>query len=112
MSISTYAPTGNSKSGTSSTGKTPLASAKWKVIGTFVATYAELLERLPDAAAKSEAELRISEAVRTVDGTFTDAERTELLTQVKNELLGFGPIEPLLQDSTVSEIMVNSADRV
>jgi pilus assembly protein CpaF len=38
--------------------------------------------------------------------------RDELITAVCDEILGFGPIEPLLQDPAVSEIMVNSPETV
>ncbi len=34
-------------------------------------------------------------------------ERDRLYNQVTAEILGFGPIEPLLQDNSVSEVMVN-----
>jgi pilus assembly protein CpaF len=39
-------------------------------------------------------------------------ERTRLLEAIMAELLSFGPIEPLLRDETVSEIMVNGPDQV
>ncbi len=38
--------------------------------------------------------------------------RDELIAAVCDELIGFGPIEPLLHDETVSEIMVNSPETV
>jgi pilus assembly protein CpaF len=38
--------------------------------------------------------------------------RDELVAGVVDEVLGFGPIEALLGDPTVSEIMVNSTDQV
>ncbi len=39
-------------------------------------------------------------------------ERTRLLEAVVAELLSFGPIEPLLRDDTINEIMVNGPDQV
>ncbi len=39
-------------------------------------------------------------------------ERLRLVQQVMDEILGFGPIEPLLQDSNVTEIMVNGPHQV
>jgi pilus assembly protein CpaF len=39
-------------------------------------------------------------------------ERTRLLEAIMAELLSFGPIEPLLRDETISEIMVNGPDSV
>src|SRR5215216_858310 len=38
--------------------------------------------------------------------------RDELVNAVSDEIMGFGPIEPLLQDQTVSEVMVNSPDTI
>jgi pilus assembly protein CpaF len=38
--------------------------------------------------------------------------RDELIAAVCDEILGFGPIEPLLQDASISEVMVNSIDTV
>lgn len=43
---------------------------------------------------------------------FTFEEKKELLTFVEHELLAFGPITPLLEDSRISEIMVNSPNEV
>lgn len=36
-------------------------------------------------------------------------ERTRLFEQIAAEILGFGPLQPLLEDETVTEIMVNGA---
>ncbi len=38
--------------------------------------------------------------------------REELLREVLDEVLGLGPLEPLLQDDEVSEILVNRADQI
>jgi pilus assembly protein CpaF len=40
------------------------------------------------------------------------AERTRIADEVSDEILGHGPIEPLLRDPDVSEIMVNGADQI
>ncbi|MET0323183.1 MAG: CpaF family protein [Duganella sp.] len=37
-----------------------------------------------------------------------DAERKTLTRDIQNEMLGFGPLEPLLEDPTVSDILVNT----
>ncbi len=39
-------------------------------------------------------------------------ERQRLFDQIVAEILGFGPLEPLLQDESVSEIMVNGAKNI
>ncbi len=39
-------------------------------------------------------------------------ERERLYTEIMDEVLGFGPLEPLLQDPTVSDILVNTYKRI
>ena len=38
---------------------------------------------------------------------FTKTDREEIIRQVMDEVIGYGPITPLLKDETVSEVMVN-----
>ncbi|HRA48064.1 MAG TPA: CpaF family protein, partial [Thermomicrobiales bacterium] len=63
------------------------------------------------------------EVRRTVEETFgavleaegislTRVERFGLFEAISAEILGFGPIEPLLRDAAVSEIMINGPDAV
>ncbi|HVC88380.1 MAG TPA: CpaF family protein [Gaiellaceae bacterium] len=42
----------------------------------------------------------------------TRDERREIVRQLTDDILGYGPIEPLLRDDTVSEVMVNGFDSV
>jgi pilus assembly protein CpaF len=42
----------------------------------------------------------------------TREERREIVRQLTDDILGYGPIEPLLRDDSVTEIMVNAPDRV
>lgn len=42
----------------------------------------------------------------------TAAERQELVEQLLNDMLGLGPLEPLLADEAISEIMVNGPKQV
>lgn len=41
-----------------------------------------------------------------------ETERRRLVSDVQDEMLGYGPLEPLLADPTVSDILVNTARRV
>ena len=43
---------------------------------------------------------------------FTKADREEIIRQVMDEVIGYGPITPLLKDETVSEVMVNGPYQV
>jgi pilus assembly protein CpaF len=40
------------------------------------------------------------------------AERVRLFEQIAAEILGFGPLQPLLEDETITEIMVNGAKNI
>jgi pilus assembly protein CpaF len=42
----------------------------------------------------------------------TRAERTRMLEQITDEIVGLGPLEPLLRDESVSEVMVNGPRQV
>jgi pilus assembly protein CpaF len=42
----------------------------------------------------------------------TRAERVRILEQITDEIIGLGPMEPLLRDETVTEIMVNGPRQV
>ncbi|PGS51936.1 CpaF family protein [Bacillus sp. AFS041924] len=56
---------------------------------------------------------QLGEAYLEKEGArFTFEEKKELLTFVEHELLGYGPITPLLEDSRISEIMVNSPNEI
>lgn len=39
-------------------------------------------------------------------------EREQLITEIQYEVMGLGPLEPLLQDPTINDILVNRADQV
>jgi len=43
---------------------------------------------------------------------YTRAQRARLLEWVINDIVGFGPLEPLLQDSTITEVMANGPKKV
>ena len=42
----------------------------------------------------------------------TRSDRANLVEDICNELLGLGPLEPLLQDNSITEIMVNGAKKI
>jgi pilus assembly protein CpaF len=47
------------------------------------------------------------------DGTpLTTAEREHLTAEIVDDIVGYGPLEPLLADDSVSEVMVNGWDRI
>src|SRR4051795_8797128 len=42
----------------------------------------------------------------------TREERREIVRQLTDDILGYGPLEPLLRDDSVTEVMVNGGDKV
>jgi pilus assembly protein CpaF len=42
----------------------------------------------------------------------TREERRQIVSEITDDILGYGPIEPLLKDDSITEVMVNSADRI
>jgi pilus assembly protein CpaF len=65
---------------------------------------------------QSELEHRVRQTLQTViedeQAPLTGAERTRIAQEVADEILGHGPLESLLRDSEVSEIMVNGYDSI
>jgi pilus assembly protein CpaF len=68
--------------------------------------------RLGDDAVRQDAERKIKEAYYAAGLNMPEETRTRLLGDVLNDLIGFGPIQPLLDDPSVTEVMVNRANRV
>ena len=52
------------------------------------------------------------ELLATEDTPLSNAEREQLAEEVRHELFGLGPLEPLLSDSTISDILVNSPYKI
>lgn len=46
------------------------------------------------------------------DHFYTKSDREEIVRQVMDEIVGYGPITPLLKDETISEVMVNGPGQV
>lgn len=57
-------------------------------------------------------EQTLDERADTQGLTLPRMDRQRLTQEIMDEILGFGPIEPLLQDPTVNEIMVNGPRQV
>jgi len=65
---------------------------------------------------REEVRERVERAARTVAGELfpqlVGDDKEVVVSHVVDEVTGLGPIEPLLRDSTVSEVMVNAPDEV
>ncbi len=51
----------------------------------------------------------VSEMLKEMNHALNLAERKQLVEDILDELLGLGPLEPLLKDASITEIMVNTA---
>ncbi len=81
------------------------------------ALYAKLDEQRLDGAI-GEAELRravtaeLSRFMTEDRAPLSDAERERVISEISEDILGHGPIERMLADDTITEIMVNSTDPI
>jgi pilus assembly protein CpaF len=72
----------------------------------------EKLGRTANDAARDEVLVLIRSVVNSEAVPLSFAERERLAREILDEIFGLGPLEPLLKDPTVSDILVNRFDRV
>ncbi|MFL6089771.1 MAG: CpaF family protein [Aeromicrobium sp.] len=91
-----------------------LASAKSKIMN-------DLMERIgmrindPDMTETMLQDLMRAELARVVDAqnlVLTVDERATIIREIEDDALGLGPVQQLLEDRSVTEIMVNGSDTV
>ena len=70
------------------------------------------LEKLSREQIRAEVGEIIAELLDAQREPLNGREKAELLDDVLDELLGLGPLEPLLQDETITDILVNGHDIV
>jgi pilus assembly protein CpaF len=71
----------------------------------------ERLKRLTTEQFKHELALLIQRIIEEERIVLNQNERHNLVLDIQHEMLGFGPLEPLLNDPTVSDILVNTASK-
>ena len=72
----------------------------------------EKLGRTVGDAARDEVLILIRNSVNSEAVPLSFAEREKLSREILDEIFGLGPLEPLLKDPTISDILVNRFDRV
>jgi len=70
------------------------------------------LETLEAGLASQKVTQAINDILTEEGRLLTDTDRTSLVEEIKNELLGLGPLEPLLWDDQITDILVNGAHQV
>ncbi|MEX1023068.1 MAG: CpaF family protein [Dehalococcoidia bacterium] len=70
------------------------------------------LDALPEAERRSQVEAAVGRVLAEIGPGVAGLSRQEIVTEVVDEVLGFGPIQPLLDDPEVTEIMVNGPSEV
>src|SRR2546428_1837180 len=72
----------------------------------------EKLGRTPSDTAREEVLLLIRNTVNSEAVPLSFAERERLAREILDEIFGLGPLEPLLKDPTISDILVNRYNKV
>jgi pilus assembly protein CpaF len=72
----------------------------------------ERLQRLTSEQFKHELALLVLRVIEDERIVLNQHERHNLVLDIQNEMLGFGPLEPLLADPTISDILVNTHAKV
>jgi len=70
------------------------------------------LEALPEESRRAHLEASISAILSSLGSTPAGFTRRDVIDEVTAEILGLGPIQALLDDPDVSEVMVNAPDEV
>jgi pilus assembly protein CpaF len=91
----------------------PYAELKTRVHHAVIATLGAELFRLDAGEDLSERVLRSVTEQLALDRTpLTRDERRQVVREITDDILGYGPLEPFLRDDTVTEVMVNAFDRI
>ena len=71
-----------------------------------------VLEKASEANLKAEIAAISAEALDEMSVALTAQDRSTLNQELYDEVMGLGPLEPLLKDDTVSDILVNGPQRI
>ncbi|MBV8958854.1 MAG: CpaF family protein [Actinobacteria bacterium] len=93
------------------------ASSTWeeskrKVRGMVLAEVAPKMGKLKGEALTTEVKNALDKILQRQDVQVSPLERRKFVQEVIQDTLGYGPLDPLLQDVNVTEIMCNSFDEI
>jgi len=66
------------------------------------------MQRLEPARLRAEIGALVEKMIAEQAVALNEGERSNLVREIQNEMLGLGPLEPLLADPTISDILVNT----
>ena len=72
----------------------------------------EGMQRLSREQIREELKILVSDVLTQDNVVINELERRSLIRDIQDEVLGFGPLEPLLADPGVSDILVNTCSQV
>jgi len=72
----------------------------------------EALASLPPQMLRAKIEALVSAMIREEGRVLSYADKARLITFITNEAVGYGPLEPLLRDPSITEIMVNGPNEI
>jgi pilus assembly protein CpaF len=111
--VSAETEAGATGNGTTSHRADPYAELKTRIHNACIGQLgAELIRRESDEDLSERVLRAVSEQIALDRTPLTREERRQLVREIADDILGYGPIEPLLQDESVTEVMVNGPDRV
>src|SRR4051794_41137541 len=70
------------------------------------------LKTLPPDTVRAEVRILIRELCQSEKGLLTNNDQEKLMDEVMEETFGLGPLEALLKDPAISDILVNKFDRI
>jgi pilus assembly protein CpaF len=86
--------------------------AKFRIQQRVISDLDPKLDLTNQIEVRREIEDTFSKALDEEGLALTRAERARMLEQITDEIVGLGPLEPLLRDETITEVMVNGPRQV
>ena len=68
------------------------------------------MEKMEDKLVRNQIRLALRDLIDENGFVLNEHEQSVLIENVENEVLGMGPLEPLLHDPSISDILINTAD--
>jgi pilus assembly protein CpaF len=72
----------------------------------------QAMEAFPAEQLRDELRTMVESLLQEENVVVNDAERQNLVRDIQFEMLGLGPLEPLLADPTISDILVNNSQQI